>query len=185
MKTMPTLMRALAPLCLAVASAAAVIPRYSAERLLQAAEVIVEGRVIRIWSSWDANRKYIWTHYEINVFETLRGAAGASIVVSEPGGSIEGINQQIGGANAFSKQEHCVLFLYRTPIGYWRVAGGPQGRFTITLDARVRMESGDVGYIELPASAGTRLDAFQSSSLKDFKSHIRRLAASNPAMRTK
>src|SRR6185437_15429221 len=84
------------------------------------------GGATRFWMSWDSVHKYIWTHYEISVAEALRGPAERSFVVSEPGGSLDGVRMQTSGTVPYSVGEDVVLFVYRTPIGFWRVFGGPR-----------------------------------------------------------
>ena len=101
--------------------------------------------------AWDGKHKYIWTHYDIEPIESIRGGR-AAIAVSEPGGSLDGVNQQLSGAMPYAVGEEVVLFLYRTPIGYLRTTGGPQGK----------------------VSVGQRLDLRQS------KARVREAARSNP-----
>jgi len=110
---------------------AGIAPRYTLAGLAANSEVIVEGRVTRTWSAWDSNHKYIWTHYELQVADVLKGAALAAVVVSEPGGALDGIHQLFSGAVPYSIGDHVVLFLYRTPIGYLRTRGGPQGKIVV------------------------------------------------------
>jgi hypothetical protein len=83
-------MRFSAALFLAGISAAAVIPRLTFDQLVDTSERVVQGRVLRTWVAWDRSRHFIWTHYEIAVSETVKGAASPSVVVSEPGGTLEG-----------------------------------------------------------------------------------------------
>jgi hypothetical protein len=129
----------------------AVPPRYTLEELPAHSEFIVHGRIAASRVAWDAKHKYIWTHYDVAVIENIRGGL-AAITVSEPGGSLDGVNQQFSGAVAYTAGEEVVLFLYRTPIGYLRTTGGPQGK----------------------VSAGPRLD------LRRFKARVRQAAAANP-----
>ncbi len=79
--------------------------------------------------AWDSKHKYIWTHYDFTVDDVLKGPPESTITVSEPGGSLNGIHQQFSGALPYPLAEHDVLFLYRTPIGYLRTVGGPQGKY--------------------------------------------------------
>ena len=160
---------------------AAVFPRVTAEELTSQSQVIVEGNVVRSWAAWDAEHKYIWTHYEVSVTDRLRGSAGATFTVSEPGGSLDGINQQFSGSVSYSPGETTVLFLYQTPIGYWRSVGGPQGKFTVDSEGRVHSSSQANTFIETPGSAaGTSLAVLEGMRLRDFKTRMLRLAAALP-----
>jgi hypothetical protein len=161
---------------------AAVYPRITAEELTAQSQLIVEGKVMRSWTAWDSEHKYIWTHYEVTVADAIRGPRGATVTVSEPGGSLDGIHQQFSGAVPYFPGENTVLFLYKTPIGYWRAAGGPQGKFTVEPDGRVQANAQDAAFFNQAgrASAGTPLAALNGLKIADFKSQIRRLAAAFP-----
>lgn len=112
-----------------------VLPRYTLGDLTASSETIVEGRVTHAWTAWDSKHIYIWTHYQVQIGEVLKGAPAAEITVSEPGGTLDGVRQLFSGAVPYGIGEHVVLFLYRTPIGYLRTRGGPQGKFSIRTDA--------------------------------------------------
>jgi hypothetical protein len=129
----------------------AVAPRYTLEELAAHSEFIVHGRIAASRVAWDARHKYIWTHYDVAVIESIRGGP-AAIAVSEPGGSLDGVNQQFSGAVSYSAGEEVVLFLYRTPIGYLRTTGGLQGK----------------------VSAGPRLDLWR------FTARVREAVAAHP-----
>jgi hypothetical protein len=161
---------------------AAVVPRVTAEELAAQSERIVRGRVTRSWPSWDPVHKYIWTHHEITASETLRGPHAATIIVSEPGGTLDGVSMQTSGTLPFSLGEDAVLFLYKTPIGYWRVAAGPQGKFTIEKDGRVHTGANGVTVVDQggDAARGTTLATFDGIAAADFVARVRKLAAAHP-----
>lgn len=138
-------MRFSAALFLAGISAAAVVPRLSFEQLVDTSDRVVEGRVVRTWVAWDRARQFIWTHYEVAVSDNVKGAASSTVVVSEPGGTLDGETMAIPGVVRYSRGDEMVLFLRRTPIGYLRTNGYEQGRYrvrdraqTASLKARVR-----------------------------------------------
>jgi hypothetical protein len=161
---------------------AAVAPRLTAEQLAAQSERIVHGQVSRSWAAWDSKHKYIWTHYEVSVTETLRGPHSATFTVSEPGGSLDGVNMTTSGTLPFTVGENAVLFLYRTPIGYWRVAGGPQGKFTIGAQGRVHEDARGIAFAEPAGGAapGTALATLEGMPSGEFLARVRRLAATHP-----
>ena len=128
----------------------------------------MHGEVVRSWAAWDSEHKYIWTHYEVSVAEALRGPYTAAITVSEPGGSLDGVNMQTSGTLPFAVGEDTVLFLYKTPIGYWRAVGGPQNR--------IHLEQA------LPSQPkqNPRAAPLEGISAGDFLARVRRLAAAHP-----
>ena len=108
--------------------------RLSIEELAERSERIVQGRCIRTWSSWDAERQFIWTHSEILVSSALKGGRTAAVVVSEPGGAVDGVEMTVEGMPRYQPGEELVLFLYRTPVGLVRSRGLAQGRFQVASD---------------------------------------------------
>jgi hypothetical protein len=160
---------------------AALAPRLSLESLTDRSPVIVEGRVIRSWVAWGPAHRYIWTHYGVAVTDSLRGGT-SDVTVSEPGGSLDGVNQRFSGSLHYDVGEHVVLFLFRTPVGYWRTTGGSQGKFAVSRDSRVRQADGNTA-MPTARMASTRelLSERQrifakESNLADFKSLVRSLA---------
>jgi hypothetical protein len=124
-------------LALALAASAAVAPTLTLEQLAARSEIIAHARLGRSWTSWDPAHKYIWTHHELYVLDPIRGAAGP-VVVSEPGGFLNGVGMRVSGAVEYRTGEEAVLFLYRTPAGFYRAVGQEQGKFAIGRDQRVR-----------------------------------------------
>jgi hypothetical protein len=127
----------LPPLALALAAYGAVAPSLTIEELAARSEIIVHARVGRSWTAWDPGRKYIWTHHELQVIDPIRGGFGP-VVVSEPGGFLNGIGMRFSGAVEYTAGEEAVLFLYRTPIGYYRASGMGQGKIAVGRDRRAR-----------------------------------------------
>jgi hypothetical protein len=145
------------------------------EDLVNGSEWIVEGQVGASHSAWDTAHKFIWTHYDVRVLDSLRGARQASITVSEPGGTLDGIEQSTSGTLPYFAGEHVVLFLYRTPIGYLRTAGAGQGKFTVGPDGRAR--AGMAGLSLVGPQRGTPLESIDGLPLADFKQRVRALGA--------
>ena len=171
---MRTIVRVLALVWFAGLLPAVQAPRISLEELLGGSQFILHGRVARSWCGWDAKHKYIWTHHEVEVTETLRGAPGGRITVSEPGGELEGVGQQFGGALPYAVGETVLLFLDRTPIGFFRTVGGGQGKFSVGPDGRARANLAGVDFVDLPGMGrGTALASVDGLSLQDFKQRLR------------
>ena len=135
------------------------------------------------WSAWDNSHRYIWTHYELAVRDTLKGPVGARFVISEPGGMVDGIGMRVSGAPEFQVGEEIIVFAYQTPIDYWRVRGYSQGSFRV--GAASGPESGGVRLVTPMESAGLKLigpdqptigpTARRPLELSAFKSQVRTL----------
>ncbi|MBI1786215.1 MAG: hypothetical protein HYR60_01525 [Acidobacteria bacterium] len=106
------------------------------QELVNRAESIVHGRVSRSWPAWDAQHKYIWTHYEVQALDILRGNRGLVVIVSEPGGSLDGISMRVSETLDYAVGEEALLFLYRTPAGHWRALS--KQRATPEMKSRIR-----------------------------------------------
>lgn len=110
---------------------AAVVPRYSLEELAHSSALIVHATVRGSWVAWDERGLYLWTHYRLEPLETIKGVAAGQVVVSEPGGTLDGVTMLVSDVVQFHQGEEVVVFLYRNGLGYWRVRGYGQGKFTL------------------------------------------------------
>ncbi|MEP6961584.1 MAG: hypothetical protein ABI995_05880 [Acidobacteriota bacterium] len=157
---------------------AAAVPRLAFEQIVDQSPRILHGRVLG--SSVGSSGPFIWTHYRVAVLDGLKGVASGEITVSEPGGTLNGITQQVSGAGEFHAGDEVVLFLYQTPIGYWRTTGYWQGKFQVEEDGGVKHVSAELQ--ETPVSnpnqraARRVLSGFNGMSLDDFKAAIRQQA---------
>jgi hypothetical protein len=158
-------------LLLCAAADAAIVPRLSLEQLVDQSEVIVHGRVARTWVEWDRSHKYIWTHHEIEVIDPIRGAALASVIASEPGGKLDGIEMKFSGALQYSAGEEAVVFLYRTPVGYWRATGFGQGKYTVQPGMRVHADLRGLDMIPRAAAASMT----DGLTVAEFKTRVREI----------
>ena len=116
------------------------LPRLSFNELTDNSELIVSGHVTRTWTDWDADHKYIWTHFELTVSSTHKGTAGQTVDIAEPGGQVDGIGMSISGAAGYRVGDSVMVFLSRMPNGYLRTAGFGQGKYTVDAAGRVHGE---------------------------------------------
>lgn len=160
-------------LCLTVQ--ATIVPSLSLEELIDGSEIIVHGRVARSWTAWDSGHKYIWTHHELDVIDPIRGARSGRVVVSEPGGTLDGVAMKFSGALPFSAGEETVVFLYRTPIGYLRTSGYGQGKYTVAQDTRVSANLRGLDVARRGPARGIALSTLEGLTVADFKARVRGL----------
>jgi hypothetical protein len=177
---------ALAAALVAGAAHATLVERLSLEQMVERSERIVEGRCLRAWSAWDASHQFIWTHSEIAVSDPLKGGAVRTVVVSEPGGVVDGIGMRIEGMPHYEPGEEMIVFLYRAPGGYWRARGLAQGKFGIRVDPRSgeRRVRADLQSAALagdpsaePGVRGVDLRRLDGLTVEAFKSRVRALAS--------
>ena len=177
-------LRVAAAFLLAGVAVAALVPRFTLENLIDRSQIIVEGRITGSRTAWDPAHKYIWTHYDVQVLDAIRGGS-SQVIVSEPGGNLDGENQGFSGALPYAAGEHVILFLYRTPIGYWRTAGGGQGKFVEGKDGRMTASIQGLEFVSSTGTskqpAGTPLSSVDHLETAKFKSIVRTMARRRPA----
>ena len=152
------------------------VPGLSFEDLTDRSELIVSGQIVRSWSEWDAEHKFIWTHSELRISGSLKGAAGATVTVSEPGGIVGSQGMTIAGTAIYKPGDQVLLFLSRMPNGYLRTTGWGQGKYNVDAAGRVHADA-SLGAVELRVaganSAGTSLRTLNGMTLQELTSRIR------------
>ena len=161
----------------AAALEASLIPRFSLEELVSRSEVIAQARVMESWSAWDSEHRFIWSHYRMKVTDPIRGGRSTTLVVSEPGGTVDGVSQAVTGVNAWRPGDDVIVFLHHVPNGFLRTTGGPQGNARIAADGRVLLAGGGA---LVGTATGTDLRQLSGLSLDEFKSRLRTEVREHP-----
>src|SRR5260370_38777613 len=78
------------------------LPQLSLEKLVSQSNTIVAGHVVRAWAAMDSENRFIWTHYEVKVGDVLKGPAQASVVIGEPGGTLNGKPLLVPGSTPYT-----------------------------------------------------------------------------------
>jgi hypothetical protein len=134
------------------------------EQLTAGADVVLVGKVSSQRSSWTADRKRIVTTVSIAVEEQLKGAiAAGTVTVTVPGGEVDGVGEWYSHTARFAKDEEVVVFARKDNEGTMRVAGGSQGKLTVTRDTeKGQARVGGLGTLqELTASVRKAAQAQQ------------------------
>lgn len=113
---------------------AATYRRMSLEALIQSSDIVIYGRVVESRAQWDAATGSIWTRTVLLVLDGPKGQAGTTVLVTEPGGTIEERGEFYPGIPQFLLDQEVVLFLYRAPGNRLRVTGLLQGVYTVAAD---------------------------------------------------
>lgn len=149
----------------AICTLAATYRSMSLDALVANSEYVVYGRVVASHVAWDSATRAIWTRTEVQVLDGAKGRPGNLIVVTEPGGVINGHGEFYPGTPQFRLNEEVVLFLYRAPGNRLRVVGSSQGIYNVSTDLspgqRVVVSAGQQIQIDYPTG---------SSSLQTAKS---------------
>ncbi len=127
--------------CLIVATwtPATILIKKDLRELCQESDLVVEGEVASTSADWNADRTLIWTQSRISVSSVLYGQGSSEVTISEPGGVVGPIGQDIASMARYTPGERVIVFLKRDVLGQWRTHGCIQGRFSldgeqVTLD---------------------------------------------------
>lgn len=124
--------RALA-LALAIAAApaaGAVFRETSVEEAARTSDAVVRGRVERRAPRLTPDGRRIVTDVEIAVASAWKGATGERVVVTVPGGELDGEGEWVDAAPTFTEGEEVVVFLARRGAGF-RVNGLALGKYRV------------------------------------------------------
>lgn len=73
----------------------------------------------------------VYTHYQIQVTDQLKGTSPAAVDLAVPGGSVRGITQTYSGAPLLLNGQDYVFFLWTSPSGLTQIIGLTQGLFQV------------------------------------------------------
>ena len=149
------------------------------DKLIEEAEVIVQGKVNKMWSSWDANHTTIFTYVILDMDDLLKGEGQPlnQLTFRFLGGEVEGIGMAESDMPNFEVGEEAILFLQKGKNKYYRLVGRFQAKFKIEKDKLTRKKIiTQAGYSVVKRVEGRLvLDARMPGRifLPDFKKVIR------------
>ena len=122
----------LSVLALAVSAAllpAATLEKLTVDQMIIKSTAIVRGKVLNSYTNMSG--PIIYTHYRVEVSETLKGQPRAIVDLGYPGGTINGKRQSFAGVPTFSPGDEYIFFLWGGKSGLTQVVGLSQGLFAI------------------------------------------------------
>jgi hypothetical protein len=115
------------------------LQRLSLNDMIQKSTMIVRG-TIQPGTSAALRGPMIYTHYQLSITTTFKGAPGQapaqSIDVAVPGGALNGMQQPVAGAPTLTPGQDYVFFLWTSKSGLTQVIGLSQGLFNVTTNAQ-------------------------------------------------
>jgi hypothetical protein len=115
----------------AAVALASTVQKLSFDRLVDASDLIVEGRVEEVKASRSPDGGFSTTRIAISVAEQFKGKKVSSVLIEQSGGTIGDVVQASPGTAEFSSDEQVILFLQRQTHETYTVVGGKQGKFII------------------------------------------------------
>ncbi len=105
------------------------------EELTANAEVIVQGKVRKIWSDWNADKTLIHTYVVVELSDLLKGPGQSNqITFRYIGGEVDGIGLAESDTPRLELDEEVILFLAKNKEKYFRLTGNFQGKFRVERD---------------------------------------------------
>ena len=112
---------------------ATTLQQLSLDNMIVQSTSIVRGKVRPTYSAFRGS--IIYTHYQVQVSQVLKGGAPSEIDVAVLGGSANGLRQYFAGAPTLAPGQDYVLFLWTSKTGLTQVIGLSQGLFSVTANA--------------------------------------------------
>jgi hypothetical protein len=150
----------------ACTASATSVPSLTFEELTDHSELVVSGQITRSWAEWDSEHKFIWTHYELSVSSVQKGAPGATVELSEPGGVVGDRGMAIAGTVEYAPGDQVAVFLERMPNGYLRTTGWGQGKYTVDKTGHLHADASLRGVEVVKADLAGKSNRAAGTSLR-------------------
>lgn len=112
---------------------ASTLQQLSLDDMIRQSTTIVRGKAQLTYSAFRG--PLIYTHYTVQVTETLKGTPPNQLDIVVPGGVSNGLRQSFAGAPTLLNGQDYVLFLWTSKSGITQVIGLSQGLFRVTTNS--------------------------------------------------
>jgi hypothetical protein len=121
-------------------AAATTFMKTTLEQRVGMSDVIVRGTVTEVWTERD-DQGVIWTRAQVEVADVFKGDADLeTVIVDQIGGEWAGMHMAMPGASRYSPGEEMIVMIDELDSGYMAPVGMFQGKYTVTMDPRLREE---------------------------------------------
>jgi hypothetical protein len=156
----------------------ATLERLSLDDLIAKSTAIVRGTVTGSWAAYTGS--IIYTHYKLQVAETLKGASQNWVEIVVTGGIVNGVHQNFSGSPTLNTGDQFVFFLWTSKAGLTQIMGLTQGLFALSQDGSSDPSATRAPTRELmldPATGHPVKDAALTLHLTDLRSRIAKTLA--------
>jgi hypothetical protein len=159
---------------LVVPASATTLEKLTVDDLVQKSTLIVRARVLE--SKPSVVGKVIYTNYSVQVLESIRGASGATLTVSVPGGTYNGIQQRFAGTPRLDLGTEYVLFVWTGATKINHIMGLAQGLFSVKLNAQGEtvLRRGAIDADIVDAGGNPINDPGMAMTLKDLRNRAKK-----------
>jgi hypothetical protein len=112
---------------------ASTLQQLSLDDMIRLSTTIVHGKAQQTVSSYSGS--IIYTHYKVQVSETLKGPAASQLDIAVPGGAANRFQQTFAGAPILAPGQDYVLFLWTSKSGLTQIIGLSQGLFVVSTNS--------------------------------------------------
>jgi hypothetical protein len=130
---------------------ATTLERLSMGDMIRQSTAIVRAKVTGSYTAFRGRE--IYSHYQLQVAENLKGGSNQALDVAIPGGAAQGMRQMVAGAPDLVLGQEYVVFLWTGKSGLTQIIGLSQGLFNV-----MQNPAGDAVLVR-PAAAVTMVDA--------------------------
>jgi hypothetical protein len=160
------------------ASALSVVP-LSLGDLVKQSDLVVEARMLTGHADWSGapGASVVFTYWEPQLLDTIKGAAPSRFLVRVPGGQVDDRTLTVPGAPRFGFRQEAVLFLKRTEevrggLSVYEILGWEQGAWPVIIDPA----TGERCVRQAPRPRGLTAKKPALLKVKDLKKQIKALA---------
>jgi hypothetical protein len=120
---------------LSKSASATVVEELSTTQLTKEANSVALGQVASSYSSWDPEKRMVFTYVKFRVDQTLKGQPSTEVMIRQAGGRIGGIGMVVHGMASFRNGERALVFLKQDADGVPSLVGMAQGKFRVYRSA--------------------------------------------------
>lgn len=156
---------------------ATTLEKLSMDEMIAKSTAIVRAKAVS--SVGEIRSGMIFTHYRLQVSETLKGAASTLVDVWVPGGSANRMRQTVPGAPVLDAGQEYLVFLWTGPSGRAQIIGLSQGLFNVKLGPDGKISAERPGSSEMMIDARTGLaspDRDVRMSYSELRNRVSRAA---------
>lgn len=147
------------------------------------AEAIIIGTCVAQRSEWDAARNWILTYSTFRIEKTLKGMPAQETTIVTPGGTVDGITQEVIGVPRFREGEQHALFVRPSQAGP-TVLYLEQGDYKVVEERGERVVQPAVSSAVLvDTGRGTAVSPERRRPLREFESSVRETVRRREALR--